>query len=121
MSLIAATLAAALVSGAAAQQTNFPAGSAPAVTTPADRVTAADRAAADRKAAAQQAAADRRAKTEPTAWDKTKAMTRKQWNEAKKTWAMEKDKWRDCNAQSKREKLSGPKSWSFIARCMTGS
>ena len=58
-------------------------------------------------------------KAESTAWDQTKAMTREQWTKAKKTWAMEKVKWRDCNRQARKEKLSAPKSWTFIARCMT--
>jgi hypothetical protein len=58
-------------------------------------------------------------KAEPTAWDQTKTMTREQWNKAKKTWAMEKAKWRDCNRQARKEKLSAPKSWTFIASCMT--
>jgi hypothetical protein len=48
-------------------------------------------------------------------------MTRKQWNAAKKKWASEKEQWRDCNNQSKKEKLTAPKSWSFIANCMTKS
>jgi hypothetical protein len=52
-------------------------------------------------------------------WDETKAMTRKQWNAAKTKWATEKVKWRDCNRQSAAEKLKAPKSWSFIASCMT--
>jgi hypothetical protein len=60
-------------------------------------------------------------KAEPSGWDKTKAMTRKQWNAAKKKWASEKEQWRDCNNQSKKEKLTAPKSWSFIASCMTKS
>ena len=59
------------------------------------------------------------ATSEPSAWDQTKAMTRTQWNEAKKKWAMEKVKWRDCNRQSDKQKLAAPKSWSFVASCMT--
>jgi len=63
------------------------------------------------------------AKAEPSAldltWDKTKAMTRKEWNVAKKKWATEKVKWQDCNRQADVEKLGAPKSWSFIANCMT--
>ena len=51
--------------------------------------------------------------------DKAKDMTRKQWNEAKKKWAQEKDKWASCNKQSKDQKLSGRKSWTFIGKCMT--
>ena len=60
-------------------------------------------------------------KTEPSAWDQTKAMTRKEWDAAKRKWAMEKVKWRDCNRQARAEKLTAPKSWSFIASCMTKS
>ena len=58
-------------------------------------------------------------RAEPTMWDQTKTMTREQWNKAKKTWAMEKVKWRDCNRKARQEKLSAPKSWTFIASCMT--
>jgi hypothetical protein len=52
-------------------------------------------------------------------WDQTKEMTRKEWGVAKKKWAQEKAKWSDCNRQSRKEKLEAPKSWSFIASCMT--
>jgi hypothetical protein len=58
-------------------------------------------------------------KTEPSTWDQTKEMTRTEWNVAKKKWAQEKVKWSDCNHQSRKEKLEAPKSWSFIASCMT--
>jgi hypothetical protein len=58
-------------------------------------------------------------KTEPSTWDQTKEMTRKEWDTAKKKWAQEKVKWTDCNRQSRKEKLEAPKSWSFIASCMT--
>jgi len=54
-------------------------------------------------------------------WERTKAMTRKEWNAAKQRWAMKKVKWRDCNRRAEAEKLTAPKSWSFIAGCMTGS
>ena len=58
-------------------------------------------------------------KAEPSTWDQTKEMTRKEWDVAKKKWAQEKVKWNDCNRQSSKEKLEAPKSWSFIASCMT--
>ncbi len=58
---------------------------------------------------------------EDSTWDKTKAMTRKEWNAAKAKWAAEKVKWKDCNQQAKVEKLTGPKSWSFIGSCMMKS
>lgn len=52
-------------------------------------------------------------------WDATKAMTRRQWNAAKKKWASEKVKWRDCNRQADAQKLKATQSWSFVANCMT--
>src|SRR5690242_15006802 len=52
-------------------------------------------------------------------WDQAKEMTRKEWDVAKRKWALEKVKWNDCNRQSRKAKLEGPKSWSFIAGCMT--
>jgi hypothetical protein len=45
--------------------------------------------------------------------------TTKQWNQAKAKWAKEKEKWADCQKQSKDQKLTGRKSWSFLASCMT--
>ena len=73
--------------------------------------------------AAQQAppkpAAKVEQKAEPSTWDQTKEMTRKEWDAAKKKWAQQKVKWNDCNQQSRKEKLEAPKSWSFIASCMT--
>ena len=76
-------------------------------------------------AAAATAPAKTSAKAEPSTaastWDQTKAMTRKEWDAAKKKWAMEKDKWKDCNRQSNTQKLTAPKSWSFIGSCMTKS
>ena len=41
----------------------------------------------------------------------------KEWNKAKAQWAKEKEKWADCQKQSKDQKLSGRKSWSFLAMC----
>ena len=58
-------------------------------------------------------------KAEPSTWDQTKEMTRKEWDAAKKKWAQQKVKWNECNRQSRKEKLEAPKSWSFIASCMT--
>ena len=58
-------------------------------------------------------------KSQPSTMDKAKDMTRKQWNTMKKKWAQEKDKWASCNKQSKDQKLSGRKSWTFIGKCMT--
>jgi len=127
-SLLIAMLAGTLAAGPAyAQATNPPAGTPQATTPSTDRVPPESKATADRKAASQKAAADRKAasdakaKADPSVWDQTKDMTRKQWNEAKKKWATEKQQWRDCNNQAKKEKLAAPKSWSFIASCMTKS
>src|SRR5215510_9564431 len=51
--------------------------------------------------------------------DDVSKWTTKQWNQAKAKWAKEKEKWADCQKQSKDQKLTGRKSWSFIASCMT--
>ena len=78
--------------------------------------------AAAQQAPANPAKADSKASTQETldkTWDETKAMTRKQWNSAKKKWASEKVKWSDCNRQADAQKLETPKSWSFVASCMT--
>jgi hypothetical protein len=56
---------------------------------------------------------------EPSVWDQTKTMTSKQWNKAKRQWAIEKVKWRACNREARSRKLDGAKSWTFIGRCMT--
>jgi hypothetical protein len=102
--LALSALALTLYSGiATAQQTPLPAKSAPAATAPATTGTKAE------------------SSTSTSTWDKTKAMTRKEWDVAKKKWAMEKVKWQDCNRQSKADKLTAPKSWSFIGSCMTKS
>jgi hypothetical protein len=51
--------------------------------------------------------------------DDVSKWTSKEWNKAKAKWAKEKDKWADCQKQSKDQKLSGRKSWSFLASCMS--
>ena len=51
--------------------------------------------------------------------DDVSKWTTKQWNQAKAKWAKEKEKWTDCRKQSKDQKLTGRKSWSFLASCMT--
>ena len=51
--------------------------------------------------------------------DDVSKWTTKQWNRAKTQWAKEKEKWADCQKQSKDQKLTGRKSWSFLASCMT--
>jgi hypothetical protein len=45
--------------------------------------------------------------------------TSEQWNRAKAEWVKEKEKWADCQKQSKNQDLTGRKSWSFLASCMT--
>jgi hypothetical protein len=61
-----------------------------------------------------------KAKVESKAEDVAK-WTNKEWNKAKVQWAKEKEKWADCQKQSKDQGLSGRKSWSFLATCMTSS
>ncbi len=51
--------------------------------------------------------------------DDVSKWTTKQWNHAKAKWAKEKEKWADCQKQSSEQKLTGRKSWSFLASCMT--
>ncbi len=62
-----------------------------------------------------------KADSSQSTWSETKDMTRQEWNAAKRKWAKEKVKWQDCNQQSDREKLTAPKSWSYVARCMARS
>jgi hypothetical protein len=45
--------------------------------------------------------------------------TSKQYNAAKAKWAKDKAKWADCEKQSKDQKLTGRKSWSFLYQCMS--
>jgi hypothetical protein len=45
--------------------------------------------------------------------------TEAQWNRAKTEWAKEKEKWSDCQKQAQDQNLTGRKSWSFLASCMT--
>jgi hypothetical protein len=47
--------------------------------------------------------------------------TTKEWNKAKAEWVKEKEKWADCQKQSKDQGLTGRKSWTFLASCMTSS
>jgi hypothetical protein len=54
-----------------------------------------------------------------SAIDDVSKWTTKQWNRAKAEWAKEKQKWADCQKQSKDQKLTGRKSWTFLASCMT--
>lgn len=51
--------------------------------------------------------------------DDVSRWTEKQWNRAKAQWAKEKEKWADCQKQAQDQNLTGRKSWSFLASCMT--
>jgi hypothetical protein len=51
--------------------------------------------------------------------DDVSKWTSKQWNRAKAKWEKETQKWADCRRQSKDQNLTGRKSWSFLASCMT--
>jgi hypothetical protein len=53
--------------------------------------------------------------------DDVSQWTTEQWNRAKAGWEKETDKWTDCQKQSKDHDLTGRKSWSFLASCMTPS
>lgn len=45
--------------------------------------------------------------------------TEEQWNSAKAEWSKEKERWADCEKQAQDQNLTGRKSWSFLASCMT--
>ena len=62
--------------------------------------------------------ADMRASASKAADDASK-WTKKQWNAAKAKWSQEQAKWDTCNKEATDQKLTGRKSWSFIASCMT--
>jgi hypothetical protein len=48
--------------------------------------------------------------------------TAKEWKKAKASWARNnKEKWADCQKQSKEQGLTGRKSRTFLASCMTSS
>ncbi len=51
--------------------------------------------------------------------DDVSKWTSKQWNRAKAEWEKEKEKWADCQKLAKDQNLTGRKSWSFLASCMT--
>jgi hypothetical protein len=53
--------------------------------------------------------------------DEVAKWTTKEWNKAKVQWAKEKEKWAGCQKQSKDQGLTGRKSWSFLASCMTSA
>jgi hypothetical protein len=67
------------------------------------------------------AKSEAKADSSHSTWGETKDMSRREWNAAKRKWAKEKVKWRDCSQQSDRENLTAPKSWSYVARCMAKS
>ena len=51
--------------------------------------------------------------------DEVSRWTEEQWNRAKVEWAKEKEKWADCQKEAQDQNLTGRKSWSFLASCMT--
>jgi hypothetical protein len=55
--------------------------------------------------------------TTPT--EKVKTISKREWNRMKGQWAKQTEKWASCNKQADDQKLTGRKSWSFIASCMT--
>jgi hypothetical protein len=57
----------------------------------------------------------------PSKVDEVSKWSSRQWNRAKAQFAKEKNKWTDCQKQSKDQKLTGRKSWSFLYSCMTNS
>jgi hypothetical protein len=54
-----------------------------------------------------------------TSTEKVKTISKREWNRMKGQWAKQTEKWASCNKQSDDQKLTGRKSWSFVASCMT--
>jgi hypothetical protein len=50
---------------------------------------------------------------------KVENWTKRQWNAAKQKWSQDRAKWNACNHDTKDQKLSGRKSWSYLYDCMT--
>jgi hypothetical protein len=59
------------------------------------------------------------ASSEPSTAAKVENWTQKQWNAAKRKWSQDKAKWTACNQDTKDQRLSGRKSWSYLYDCMT--
>ena len=59
------------------------------------------------------------ASSEPSTAAKVGNWTKKQWSAAKQKWSQDKAKWNACNQDTKDQKLSGRKSWSYLYDCMT--
>jgi hypothetical protein len=57
----------------------------------------------------------------PSMTDDASKWTKKHWAEMVAKWSQEKAKWKDCRKQSKDQKLTGRKSWGFLAECMNKS
>ena len=92
LSLTVAALAASLTSGVALAQSTAP---------------------------APNSALKTQASSEPSTAAKVESWTKKQWNAAKQKWSQDKAKWNACNQDTKDQKLSGRKSWSYLYGCMT--
>ena len=59
------------------------------------------------------------ASSEPSTAAKVGNWTKKQWSAAKQKWSQDKAKWNACNQDTKDQKLSGRKSWSYLYDCIT--
>jgi hypothetical protein len=57
----------------------------------------------------------------PSMTAKVETWTKEKWAKAEKEWAKDKAKLADCRKQSKDQKLSGRKSWSFLYDCMAAT
>jgi hypothetical protein len=56
---------------------------------------------------------------EPSTATKVENWTTRQWNAAKQKWSRDRANWNACNQDTKDQKLSGRKSWSYLYDCMT--
>ncbi len=59
------------------------------------------------------------AQAKATTTEKVKTISARQWSRMKRQWSKQTVKWTSCNKQADDQKLTGRKSWTFIASCMT--
>jgi hypothetical protein len=59
------------------------------------------------------------AQAKATTTEKVKTISARQWSRMKRQWSKQTVKWTSCNKQADDQKLTGRKSWTFIASCMS--
>jgi hypothetical protein len=59
------------------------------------------------------------AQAKATTTETVKTISARQWSRMKRQWSKQTVKWTNCNKQADDQKLTGRKSWPFIASCMS--